>query len=68
MLEYHDNGGYDADDHPAAPGQVSGEALSDQRSAMNFALVDQSVQTGTTIHLQAALPPPGVEFIVISAD
>jgi hypothetical protein len=34
----------------------------------NFAVVDQSTQTGASIHLQAALPPPGIELIVISAD
>jgi hypothetical protein len=34
----------------------------------NFALVDQSLQIGPSIHLQAALPPPGVELIVITAN
>jgi hypothetical protein len=28
--------------------------------------VDQSVQSGSSIHLQALLPPPGIEFIVIT--
>jgi hypothetical protein len=34
----------------------------------NFALVDQSQQIGPSIHLQAALPPPGVELIVITEN
>jgi hypothetical protein len=34
----------------------------------NFALVDQTTQTGPSIHLQAALPPPGIELIVITAN
>ena len=67
VLEYHDNGGYDATINVARPGkyQVKRYRIND---AMNFALVDQSRQSGPTIHLQAALPPPGVEFIVVSAD
>jgi xylan 1,4-beta-xylosidase len=67
ILEYHDNGGYDATITLARPGryQVKRYRIND---AMNFALVDQSVQTGATINLRAALAPPGVEFIVISAD
>jgi xylan 1,4-beta-xylosidase len=67
VLEYHDNGGYDATINLARPGkyQVKRYRIND---ALNFVLVDQGIQTGPTIHLQAALPPPGVEFIVISAD
>jgi hypothetical protein len=66
-LEYHDNGGYDATINLPRAGkyQVKRYRIND---AMNFALVDQSAQTGPTIHLQAVLPPPGIEFIVISAD
>jgi hypothetical protein len=33
----------------------------------NFALVDRSVQTGSALHLRAVLPPPGIEFIVVTA-
>jgi xylan 1,4-beta-xylosidase len=67
VLEYHDNGGYDATINLATSGkfQVKRYRIND---AMNFTLVDQSIQTGPTLHLRAALPPPGVEFIVISAD
>jgi hypothetical protein len=66
-LEYRDNGGYDATINVAASGKyrVKRYRIND---AMNFGLVDQSIQTGPTIHLEAALPPPGIEFIVISAD
>jgi hypothetical protein len=32
-----------------------------------FALLDQRIETGPSIRLQAALPPPAVELIVISA-
>jgi xylan 1,4-beta-xylosidase len=66
-LEYHDNGGYDAAITMAGSGKyrVKRYRIND---AMNFVLVDQSIQSGPTIRLQAALPPPGVEFIVISAD
>jgi hypothetical protein len=34
----------------------------------NYALVDQSEQSGPAIHLRAALPAPGIEFIVITAS
>jgi xylan 1,4-beta-xylosidase len=63
---YHDNGGYDLTVNLPGPGkrEVKRYRITD---SSNFALVDQSVQTGRAIHLQAALPPPGIEFIVISA-
>jgi hypothetical protein len=66
-LQYHDNGGYDATINLPAPGkyQVKRYRIND---SSNFALVDQSTQIGPSIHLQAALPPPGVELIVISAN
>jgi xylan 1,4-beta-xylosidase len=66
-LEYHDNGGYDATINVAASGKyrVKRYRIND---AMNFSLVDEGIQTGPTLRLQAALPPPGVEFIVISAN
>jgi len=65
-LQYHDNGGYDATINLPAPGkyQVKRYRIND---SSNFVLVDQSTQIGPSIHLQAALPPPGVELIVISA-
>ena len=66
VLQYHDNGGYDASINVPTAGkyQVKRFRMND---AANFTLVDQSVQTGPNLHLQAALPAPAVEFIVISA-
>jgi xylan 1,4-beta-xylosidase len=63
---YHDNGGYDLTVNLAGRGKrdVKRYRITD---AANFALVDQSVQTGPAVHLQAELPPPGIEFIVITA-
>jgi xylan 1,4-beta-xylosidase len=66
-LTYHDNGGYDATINLPAPGkyQVKRYRIND---SSNFALVDQSTQSGPSIHLQAELPPPGIELIVITAN
>jgi len=36
-------------------------------AAANYAQVEQSVQGGPNIRIQAQLPPPAVELIVISA-
>jgi xylan 1,4-beta-xylosidase len=66
-LEYHDNGGYDATINLPAAGKYQVKRYRISESS-NFALVDQSLQTGPSIHLQAALPPPGVELIVITAN
>jgi xylan 1,4-beta-xylosidase len=65
-LQYLNNGGYDATITLPAPGkyQVKRYRISDSN---NFALLDQHIETGPSIRLQAALPPPGIEFIVISA-
>jgi xylan 1,4-beta-xylosidase len=65
-LEYSNNGGYDATLTLAMPGkyQVRRYRISDSSS---IALLDQRIETGPTIRLQAALPPPQVELIVISA-
>jgi hypothetical protein len=66
-LEYRDNGGYDATINMPTSGKylVKRYRISD---SSNFALLDQSKQTGPSIHLRAALPPPGIELIVISAN
>jgi len=63
---YHDNNGYDLMVNLPGPGkrEVKRYRITD---TSNFALVDQSTQTGPAIHLQAVLPPPGIEFIVITA-
>jgi len=66
-LQYHENGGYDATINLTAPGKYLVKRLRINESS-NFLLVDQSTQAGPTIHLQAALPPPGIELIVISAN
>jgi len=65
-LQYSNNGGYDATVSLPAPGkyQVKRYRISD---SSNFALLDQRIETGPSIHLEAALPPPGIELIVISA-
>jgi xylan 1,4-beta-xylosidase len=65
-VQYADNGGYDATVSLPGPGkyQVKRYRLSD---SSNFALLDQRIETGPSIRLQAALPPPAVELIVISA-
>jgi len=66
-LQYHDNGGYDATINLPAAGKYQVKRYRISESS-NFALVDQSLQIGPSIHLQAALPPPGVELIVITAN
>jgi hypothetical protein len=65
-LQYANNGGYDATVSLPGPGryQVKRYRLSD---SSNFALLDQRIESGPSIRLQAALPPPAVELIVISA-
>jgi xylan 1,4-beta-xylosidase len=65
-LQYRDNGGYDATVSVATDGkyQVKRYRISD---SANLSLVDQSVQSGPNLRLQAVLPPPSVEFIVITA-
>jgi xylan 1,4-beta-xylosidase len=66
-LQYHDNGGYDATINLPAAGKYQVKRYRISESS-NFALVDQSLKIGPSIHLQAALPPPGVELIVITAN
>ena len=64
-LQYRDNGGYDATiSVPAGKYLVKRYRISD---SSNFALAGQSVEPGPTIRLQAAMPPPAVELIVLSA-
>jgi xylan 1,4-beta-xylosidase len=64
-LAYHDNGGYDATIN--LPSSVRYRVMRYRISeAANFELVDQTVQKGPVLHLQAALAPPGIEFIVIT--
>jgi len=65
-VAYHDNGGYHLTVNLPGPGShdVKRYRITD---SSNFALVDESVQSGPVVHLQAALPPPGIELIVISA-
>jgi xylan 1,4-beta-xylosidase len=65
-LQYVNNGGYDATVSLAGPGkyQVQRYRITD---TSNFALVEQHIETGPSIRLQAALPPPAVELVIISA-
>jgi xylan 1,4-beta-xylosidase len=65
-LQYADNGGYDATVSLPGAGKylVKRYRLTDSST---FALLDQRIETGPSIRLQAALPPPAVELIVISA-
>lgn len=65
-LQYSDNGGYDATVTLPGSGkyQVKRYRISD---SSNFVLVDQRIESGPSISLQAVLPPPGIELIVISA-
>jgi xylan 1,4-beta-xylosidase len=64
-FDYHKNGGYDLTISMAAAGkyQVQRYRITD---SINFSLVDQTRQSGQSIHLQAALPPPAVELIVVT--
>jgi xylan 1,4-beta-xylosidase len=65
-IQYVNNGGYDAMVNLPGPGkyQVKRYRIGDSG---NLALLDQRIETGPNIRLQAALPPPAVELIVISA-
>jgi xylan 1,4-beta-xylosidase len=65
-LDYANNGGYDATVSLPGPGkyQVKRYRISDSGT---LALLEQRIETGPSIRLQAALPPPAVELIVISA-
>lgn len=65
-LQYSNNGGYDATVSVPARGkyQVKRYRISD---SSDFALLDQRIEAGPSIRLQSALPPPGIELIVISA-
>lgn len=65
-LQYSNNGGYDATVSLPTSGkyQVRRYRISD---SSDFALLDQRIETGPSIRLQAELAPPGIELIVISA-
>jgi xylan 1,4-beta-xylosidase len=67
VLQYGNNAGYDATINLPEPGKYQVKRYRINESA-NFVMVDQSMQPGPTIHLQAALPPPGIDLIVISAN
>jgi hypothetical protein len=67
LLTYHDNGGYDLTVNMPDQGkhEVTRYRITD---ASSFAVVDRTVQSGSVIRLRAAMPPPGIEFIVIEAQ
>src|SRR5580704_7153903 len=58
-LQYANNGGYDATVSLPGTGkyQVKRYRISD---SSNFALLDQRIESGPSIHIEAALPPPAV--------
>jgi xylan 1,4-beta-xylosidase len=64
-LQYSNNGGYDATVSLPTPGKYQVKRYRISGSG-NSALLDQRVETGPSIRIQAALPPPGIELIVIS--
>jgi xylan 1,4-beta-xylosidase len=66
LLQYSDNGGYDATVTLPSAGKYQVKRYRIDASA-NSALLDQSVQNGPSIRIQAQLPPPAVQLIVISA-
>jgi xylan 1,4-beta-xylosidase len=65
-LQYGDNGGYDATVTLPGAGKYQMKRYRIDASA-KLTLLDQSVQNGPSIRIQAQLPPPAVELIVISA-
>jgi xylan 1,4-beta-xylosidase len=65
-LQYGDNGGYDATVTLPGAGKYQMKRYRIDVSA-KLTLLDQSVQNGPSIRIQAQLPPPAVELIVISA-
>jgi xylan 1,4-beta-xylosidase len=65
-LQYSDNGGYDATITLPGAGKYQVKRYRVDAAA-NLVQVEQSVQGGPNIRIQAQLPPPAVELIVISA-
>ena len=64
-IEYHRNDGYELTIKlPKGSYRVRRYRITD---AMNDQLVDSSRVSGPSIHLHAALPPPAIEFIVLTA-
>lgn len=66
VLEYRDNGGYDTTVTLPGAGRYQVKRYRVD-AAGTLALFDQSMQAGPDIRLQAQLPPPALELIVISA-
>jgi xylan 1,4-beta-xylosidase len=66
-LQYSNNEAYDATIEAPASGKylVKRYRIND---AGNLALLDQRSETGPSIRVRAALPPPGIELIAISAQ
>lgn len=65
-LQYQDNGSYDATISVPTSGKYQVKRFRINQAA-DLSLVDQSIQSGPSLHLQAILAPPAVELIVISA-
>ena len=65
-LQYGDNRSYDATVTLPSAGKYQVKRYRIDAAA-NLALLDQGVQIGPSIRIQAQLPPPAVELLVISA-
>jgi hypothetical protein len=62
---YQNNSGYDLTIDNLMPAReylVERFRISDDS---DFALVDSTTQVGPRVHLQARLPPPGIELVVL---
>jgi len=65
-IEYRANGGYDLTIKlPKGRYRVQRYRITD---ALNDQLVDSALMSGPNIHLQAALPPPGIDFITLTSE
>ncbi len=64
---YGGNGGYDLTVRHLQPGRRYTIERYRISAAQGFGRVSRAVQTGATVRLRAALPPPGIELIVIRA-
>ena len=67
VLQYRDNGGYDMTITVPGAGKYQVKRYRIDGAA-NAAPYDQSVQNGPGIRIQAQLPPPAVELIVVGSS
>jgi xylan 1,4-beta-xylosidase len=64
-ITYASNGGYDLTIDNLPPGQAYDVERYRISAHSDLSLVDTSIGTGPSIHLYAALPPPGIELVVL---